>query len=106
MKQELDMRYFFPEVLQAVPGEDFTVYAYFNDGYVRKFDVKSLIEPNTVFAPLADKAIFENAITVMNGTVAWDIEGNWDNTKCIDLDPFVLFEQPIVLDPLRDPADG
>ncbi len=31
---------FYPEVYQAVAGKDYTVYAYMNDGGVRKFDVK------------------------------------------------------------------
>ena len=36
---KLDPR-FYPEVYQAVAGKDYTVYAYMNDGGVRKFDVK------------------------------------------------------------------
>ena len=39
---KLDPR-FYPEVYQAVAGKDYTVYAYMNDGSVRKFDVKTLI---------------------------------------------------------------
>lgn len=31
---------FYPEVYQEVAGKDYTVYAYMNDGGVRKFDVK------------------------------------------------------------------
>ena len=36
---KLDPR-FYPEVYQAEAGKDYTVYAYMNDGGVRKFDVK------------------------------------------------------------------
>ena len=36
---KLDPR-FYPEAYQAVAGKDYTVYAYMNDGGVRKFDVK------------------------------------------------------------------
>ena len=32
----------FPKVLQAVAGEDFTVYLYFNDGSVRLYDGRGL----------------------------------------------------------------
>ena len=32
----------FPEVLQAVPGENYIVYAYFNDGTVRRYDASEL----------------------------------------------------------------
>ena len=41
-------------------------------------------------------------ITVMNDTVAWDISGDWDQYKCIDLDVETLFKCPEVPDPLAD----
>lgn len=28
----------------------------------------------------------------MNGTLAWDISGKMDETDCIDIDPFTLYE--------------
>ena len=77
---------FFPEVLQVVPGDNYTVYAYFNDGTVRCYDASELVM---------------GTVTVMNGSLAWDLEGNRDATKCIDIDPFVLYESPVVKDPLE-----
>ena len=97
----LDMTRFFPQVLQAVPTDDFGVYAYMNDGSVRFFDVKPLIRPGTVFEPLKDIEYFKSKLTIINDTVAWDAGGNRDPYKCVDLDPFVLFEQPMVADPLE-----
>jgi len=91
---------FWPAVLQAVPTDDYGVYVYFNDGSVRFFDVKPLIKPDTVFEPLEDINFFKLKLTVINDTVAWDIGGNRDPRTCIDLDPFVLFNQPSVADPL------
>ena len=35
---------------------------------------------------------FKNACTVMNGTLAWDISGKMDESDCIDIDPFTLYE--------------
>ena len=52
--------FFMPAVLQAVPGDDFTVYAYCNDGAVRLVDIKPLIALGGVFAPLADLDFSEN----------------------------------------------
>ena len=49
----------FPKVLQAVAGEDFTVYLYFNDGSVRLYDAKPLLALGGVFAPLQDEAFFQ-----------------------------------------------
>jgi len=100
MTQELDKANFWPVVLQVIPTDDFGVYAYFNDGSVRLFDAKPLIKPGTVFEPLQDINFFKSKLAVINDTVAWDIGGNRDPRKCIDLDPFVIFEQPAVADPL------
>ena len=92
---------FFPEVLQVVPGDNYIVYAYFNDGTVRCYDASELVMGKGIFARLRDRQVFVNAMTVMNGSVAWDLEGNRDATKCIDIDPFVLYESPVVKDPLE-----
>lgn len=96
---------YFPEVVQAIAGDDFNVFAYFSDGTVRRYDVKPLIERGGVFAKLADAAFFAERLTVMGGTVAWDVAGGWDETRCIDLDPFSVYERStVVADPLGDAA--
>ena len=100
MIQELDKTQFFPVVVQVVPTDDYGVYAYFNDGSVRFFDVKPLIKPDTVFEPLEDIRFFKSKLTVINDTVAWDVGGNRDPRKCVDLDPLVIFNQPAIADPL------
>ena len=90
----------FPAVVQAVPGEDFCVFAYCNDGAVRKVDIKPLLAKGGVFAPLSDPVFFRERLTVLNDTVAWDIAGNRDETACVDLDAFEIFATaPIVDDP-------
>lgn len=97
MKNKLDAR-FYPEVYQAVAGEDYMVYAYLNDGSVRKFDVKPLIEQGGVFQKLKNKDVFKDTLTVLNGTVAWDVVGKRNEYECIDIDPITIFESPMVLD--------
>ena len=94
----LDNRYFYPEVFQAVAGEDYLVYAYMNDGRVRKFDAAPLLEKGGVFEPLRDKQVFKDTLTVLNYTIAWDLTGNRDEYSCIDVDPFEVFQSPIVPD--------
>ncbi len=93
---------FFPEVLQVVPGDNYTVYAYFNDGTVRRYDASELVMRSGILAQLRDRKVFVDRLTVMNGTVAWDIAGNRDETKCIDIDPFVVYASPVVKDPLEE----
>ena len=92
---------FFPEVLQVVPGDQYELYAYFNDGTVRRYDAAPLVARGGIFRPLTDKAVFDAALTVMNGTAAWDIEGKRDPRKCIDIDPFDVYDAPVVRDPLE-----
>lgn len=93
---------YFPCVVQAVPGEGFTVYAYFSDGTVRRADINPMIRKGGVFAPLSDETFFQERLTVMNGAVAWDVTGMRDAARCIDLDPFTMYENsPVVEDPLK-----
>lgn len=98
---ELERVRFFPEVLQVVPTDDFKVYAYMNDGSIHLYDAKPMIERGGVFSPLADIKTFKEKITVIGYTIAWDLEGNRDEYKCIDIDPFLVFNSPKVEDPLE-----
>lgn len=92
---------YIPQVVQAVPGPDFTVYAYYSDGSIRLADIKPLIAKGGVFSQLEDESVFESALTVMNDAVAWDISGNRDAAKCVDLDPIAMYEKSkSVSDPL------
>ena len=94
---------FMSAVVQAVPGDNFTVYAYCNDGAVRLVDVKPLIAKGGVFSPLAEQKFFHERLTVLNDTVAWDMTGNRDTTTCVDLDADQIFaEAPVVDDPLEN----
>jgi len=102
MIQKIEKTEFWPKVLQVVPTDDYKVYVYFNDGSVRLFDVKPLIKRETVFEPLFDLGFFKSKLAIINDTVAWDIGGNRNPQKCVDLDPFVIFEKPAVSDPLGD----
>ena len=49
-------------VVQAIPGEDYTVYAYFSDGSVRKADIKPIIAKGGIFTPLADERFFRERL--------------------------------------------
>lgn len=98
MENDLDLRYFYPEIYQAVPGENYTVYAYVNDGSVRRFDARPFIEKGGVFECLKDEHIFRQTLTVIGNTVAWDLSQDRDARRCIDIDPFDIFNSPVVSD--------
>ncbi len=46
---------YYPAVVQALAGPGRTVYAYFSDGQVKRYDMTASIERGGVFAPLADE---------------------------------------------------
>jgi len=98
---KLDRRYFYPKVLQAIATDDYIVYAYLNDGSIHLIDMKPFLKKDSVFEPLITLSTFKDKLTVINDTVAWDIVGNRDSSKCIDLDPFTIFNTPSVKDPLE-----
>lgn len=87
------MNEYFPAVVQVIPQKDYTVYVYFDDGKIVLYDMSEKINKE-VFKPLLRNNAFIDACTVMNGTLAWDIAGNRDTTKCIDIDVFTLYELP------------
>ncbi len=102
MERNLDWKLFYPEVYQAVAGDDYVVYAYVNDGGMRRVDIKPFIEKGGVFEPLRDKELFKKTLTVIGYTVAWDLKGNRDEYECIDIDPFYVYNSPIVDDIPKD----
>ena len=89
---------YMPSVVQAVAGDNYTVYAYFSDGSVRLADIKPLIARGGMFAQLADPQFFRDRLTVLNDAVGWDVAGNRDATACIDLDPIEMYETACVVD--------
>lgn len=92
---------YFPKVIQAVPGDGKAVYAYFSDGSIRLYDVAPLIAQGGVFRKLSDDHFFRDQLTVLNDTIAWDLSGYYDPANCIDIDPFTVYEAPVVADPLE-----
>lgn len=73
-------------VIQVLPTKDFKVYVYFSDGRIKLYDASDLVGKG-VFQKISDIDLFINTCTVMNGTLSWDVEGNFDHFNCIDIDP-------------------
>ena len=90
-----------PKVLQTVAGDNYTVYAYLNDGTVRLVDMKPMIDQGGVFEQLRNAEFFGSRLTVLNDTVAWDLTGRHDPAECIDIDPFTVADMPVTADPLE-----
>ena len=69
------------DIVQVIPYEDYTVYVYFEDGKIVCYDAKPLLDKK-VFAPLKNIDFFMNA---------WDVSGDRDCSKCLDIDPDMLY---------------
>lgn len=82
---------YMPEVIQVIPVEGYQVYVYFDDGSIKLFDAKEIVTQG-IFQVLQDINKFKDTCTVLNGTLSWDLEGNYDETKCLDIDPFEIYE--------------
>lgn len=83
----------FPKVVQVIPMKDYSVYVYFEDGKIVRYDMTPMLEKE-VFVPLKDIDVFMDACTVLNDTLAWDLSKNRDNTSCLDIDPETLYALP------------
>ena len=81
----------FPKVVQVVPMKDYTVYVYFEDGKIVCYNAKPLLNKK-IFEPLKNIDFFMKACTILNGTLAWDVSGDRDCSKCLDIDPEMLYE--------------
>ena len=90
------------QVIQVKAREDFKVYVYFSDGKIKLYDMKPTIDKGGVFAKITSIDDFVKC-TVMNGTLAWDLSGNFDETNCLDIDPETIYKEGAdVSDPLED----
>ena len=82
---------YIPSVVQVIPYEDYTVDVYFDDGKIVCYNAKTDMSPK-LFKRICNKDIFMNQCTVLNSSLAWDVAGGRNESACIDIDPFVLYE--------------
>lgn len=87
----------FHQVVQVAPQPNFTVYVYFDDGAIRLYDMNSLLHQG-VFTQISQPGVFISLCTVINDTLAWDVGGNRDPYRCIDIDPEQIYEQGLVVE--------
>jgi len=90
---------YWPDVLQVIPTKEYRVYVYFDDGTIRLFDASELVTRG-VFTPLTDIHLFIETCTVINNTLAWTLDGSYSEETCLDVDPLVLYESPVVDEPV------
>ncbi|WP_407426778.1 DUF2442 domain-containing protein [Treponema sp.] len=92
------------EVVQVIPQDAYKVVVYFVDGAIKEYDVSHLVGKG-IFECLKDESFYKNNCTVLNGTLAWTLDGTYDKYNCIDIDPYVIYEKGAkVKDPLLNIA--
>ena len=91
-------------VVQVYPMKNYDVAVYFADGNIKKYNVSHLVGKG-VFEQLSDEYFYRDNCTVLNNTLAWTLDGMYDPANCIDIDPYVIFENGITItDPLEQIA--
>ncbi|QGP91610.1 hypothetical protein MGLY_09500 [Neomoorella glycerini] len=80
-----------PALIQVYADKerDYAIICQFVDGKVTRYDMKNLLYG--VFEPLRDKEVFKNTLTILDNTAAWDLTGKRDETNCLTIDPWTLY---------------
>lgn len=67
------------QITGVVPRPDLTLLLHFDNGETRLYDMRPLLQPGTVFAPLRDWANFRRVYLDESHCVSWDIDPNVDS---------------------------
>ncbi len=80
-------------MVKPVRGRE--VDCYFTTGHVRRVNMAGLLKRDCgpVFRPLRNRKTFLSTMTVINGTLAFDVAGGRNEYKCVDIDPETIFTE-------------
>lgn len=94
------------KISSVVPRNDFTLILGFDNGETRLYDVRPMLQENTVFAPLRDWKNFQRVHLDEDHSVTWDIDTDVDSKKVwnnkVDLCPDSCYVDSV---PLSDKAN-
>ena len=68
-------------IIKVTPNSDFTLTLVFDNGEIRLYDAKPLLQKGTVFEPLINWSDFRRVYLDECGCVALDIDPNIDSNK-------------------------
>lgn len=68
------------KVIDVVANNDYTITITYNNGVKKLYNVKPLIQPNTVFYFLKDINNFKR-VYITSNSIAWDVDPNIDSDK-------------------------
>lgn len=84
---------YIPQIYMIALAGGKKVDCYFTNGAVRRYDVSNAIRLGGVFAPLEDQALFEKAVLVFDGVLAFDIKGNRDPYEIVDICADIVYTE-------------
>ena len=87
-----------PKPFQVLPTDDFTVYLYYDNGEIKLYNCKWILEETGIFEELHDIGVFKELCTIMNGTLAFDISRSQDTYRCIDICPDTVYQESVKCD--------
>ena len=61
----------------------FCIIDYFTNGDIRRYDISPAVRRGGCYAPLANVKVLKNALTVYEGTLAFDLTGKRDSCEII-----------------------
>lgn len=84
-----------PKLFQVLPTDDFCIYLYYDNGEIRLYDCKWILNETGVFTKIHNIESFKELCTIMNGTLAFDVSAIRDPYNCIDICPDTIYEDSI-----------
>lgn len=85
-----------PDIVQVYAVNNYKIVCYFADGKITLHDMSNDLDG--VFAVLRDKSVFQNTLTILDNTAAWDLSGKRDDSDCLTIDPWTLYNSEDVTD--------
>lgn len=88
-------------ITKVVPRNDFTLVLSFDNGEIRLYDARPLLQAGTVFAPFREWNNFRRVYLDEDHSVCWDIDPNVDSNEVwnnkVDLCPDSCYVEMVVL---------
>jgi len=84
-----------PKLYQVYPTSEYTVYLYYDNGEIKLYDCKWILEEDGIFSAIQNPNDFVRLCVIMNNTLAFDITEKFDPYSCIDICPDTIYEESI-----------
>ena len=88
-------------ITRVIPRNDFTLVLSFDNGEIRLYDARPLLQAGTVFAPFREWDNFSRVYLDEGHSVCWDIDPNVDSNELwnnkVDLCPDSCYVETVVL---------